>query len=103
MNISACVDSQFSVVIKDFDEIYHLGRNECLNFIALCKCLSVLEEKSCRGYSFLRDDNFLLKYENCSMKIINFFSVIEYMGGYLILNITIHPYNMSYTRMWESG
>ena len=27
MNISPCVDRRFSVVVKEYDKIYHIGRN----------------------------------------------------------------------------
>ena len=102
MNIPPCVDSLFSVVVKDCDDICHLGRNECFDFVAIWQCLHVLEEKSCRRYSFSREDNFLLKYEDYDMKIFKLFSVLEYQGGQVRLNITIHPSNMRGKRMEKS-
>ena len=35
MNIPPCVDSQISVVVKEFDDIFHIGRNEFFEFVAL--------------------------------------------------------------------
>ena len=48
MNITPCVDIIFSVVFKDCDEICRLGRNEYFEFVAILKCLNLLEEKYCR-------------------------------------------------------
>ena len=81
MNVSSYVDSRFYVVVKECDEIYNLERNEWFEFVALWKCLHVLEEKSYRRYSFSREDNFLLNSENYSMKTLKLFSVLEHQGG----------------------
>ena len=48
MNISPCVDSQYSVVVKECDEIYHLGRNEGFELIAILKFLNAPRDKYCR-------------------------------------------------------
>ena len=81
MNISPSVDRGFSVVIKECYEICPLDRNLCLEFIAIWKCLDVLEEKSCRRYIFSREDKFMLKYDNSDMKIFKFLSVLKCHGG----------------------
>ena len=52
MDNPPCVDIQSSVVVKEHDDIFRIGRNECLELIAICKCLCVIEENSCRRYSF---------------------------------------------------
>ena len=69
MNVSSCIDSRFYIVVKECDEIYHLGRNESSEFITILQCLHVLEKKSDRGDNFSRDHNFLLEYDNSSMKV----------------------------------
>ena len=43
MNITPCVYSQFPVVVKEFDEIYHLGCNECFGFVAPLQYFCVLK------------------------------------------------------------
>ena len=70
MDVSSCVDSIFSVLVKECDEIFHLGRDECFEFVALLICLRLLEEKSCRRYSFSREDYFMSKSDNSAMKNI---------------------------------
>ena len=42
--MSPCVDIWFSVIVKECDDICHLRRNECLEFIVILLCLSVLVE-----------------------------------------------------------
>ena len=37
---------QIFVVVKECDDIYHLGRNKCLEFVGILKCLHVLELSS---------------------------------------------------------
>ena len=71
-NVSSCLESRFSVVVKECDEIYHLGRNEWFEFIAIWQLLHVPEDQSCRRYSFSREGNFcwimiilLWKYSSC--------------------------------------
>ena len=41
-NISSCIDSIFSVVVKECDGICHLGRNEWVKFITVLQCLHVI-------------------------------------------------------------
>ena len=94
MNIPPFIDSQLSFFLKECDEICHLGRNEWFEFVALWKCLHVLEENYCRIYIFYWEDNLLLKSEDSSMIIFKLFSVIEWNDGYIRLNITINPSNM---------
>ena len=77
INISPCVDSQFSVVVKECDDSFHLGRNEWFDFIALWQRLHLLEDKFCSGYSLSREDKLLLKYDNSAMKIFNFFPLFN--------------------------
>ena len=77
MNIYPFVDSQFYAVVKECDEICHLGRNVWFDFFALWKFLHKLEEKSFRRYSFYREDNFLLKSDNSAMKLSKLLSFIE--------------------------
>ena len=43
-----------SVVVKEGDEICHLGRNKLSEFVTLWQCLYVLEEKSIRGDNLSR-------------------------------------------------
>ena len=47
MDIYLCVDIKFYFVVKECDDIYHLGRNEYLEFIAIKQFIHVLEEKFC--------------------------------------------------------
>ena len=81
MNVLPYEDNQFSIFVKECDYIYHLGCNECLEFIDIWKPLHVLESKYCRRDSFSIEVNFLLKYENYAMKIFKLFSSLEYQGG----------------------
>ena len=60
MNVSSLIDSRFSVLVKEGDEICHLWRNKCFEFLTLCQCLHLLENKSGRGDNFSREHNFLL-------------------------------------------
>ena len=76
INFSSCVDSQFSVFVKESHDI-----GECFELVALSQYLHVPEEKSCRRDSFYIEDNFLLKYDNYAMKIFNFVFVFEHQGG----------------------
>ena len=94
MNISLCVESLFTVIVKECDDIYNLGCNEWFEFVAIWQWLHVLEDKSYRRYSLSREDNFLLKSDNSAMKIFYLFSVIECQGGQVRLNITIHPFKI---------
>ena len=91
MNVLSFIDSRFSVVVKEGDEIYHLWRNKSSEFITLYQCLCLLEEKSGRGDNFSRERNFLLDSDNPSMKIFKLFSILEGQGGYIRLNIYIRP------------
>ena len=81
MNGSSLIDSRFAVLVKDGDEICHLWRNKCFEFITLCKCVHVLENKSGRRDNFSREHNFLLESENPAMKIFKLFSIPEGQGG----------------------
>ena len=81
MNASSCIDIIFSVVVKEGDEICHLGCNKISEFIYFRQCLRVLEYKSGRGNKFSREHNLLLEYENPATKIFKLFSVIEGQGG----------------------
>ena len=81
MDTPPCVDIQFYVVVRDHDEIFHIGRNECLEIIAILKFICVTEEKYCRRYSLSREDNLSLKSDNYAMKIFNLFSVLEFQVG----------------------
>ena len=76
MNISSCIYSIFSVVIKECDDICYLGHNEISDFI-------VLEEKSGRRDNLSREHNFLLESENSAMKVFKLLSVLERLGGYI--------------------
>ena len=69
MNVSSRIDSIFSVVVKEGDDICHLWRKKCSEFLTICQCLHVLEEKSGRGDHFSREHNLLLESENPAMKI----------------------------------
>ena len=53
--------------------------------------------------SFSREFNLLLKSEHYDLKIFNLFSILEWKGGYVILNITIYPSNMRCAHMYTSG
>ena len=81
MNISSLIDSRFAVLVKEGDEICHLWRNNCFEFLTLCQFLHVMENKSGRGDNFSRDNNFFLEFENPAMKIFNFFFIPEGQGG----------------------
>ena len=81
MNVYSCIDSIFSVVVKEGAEICHLWRNEISDFITLCKCLNLLEEKSGRGENFSRENNFLLDSENPATNFFKLLSIIEGQGG----------------------
>ena len=81
MNVSSCIDSIFSVVVKKVDEICHIGRNKIYEFITIWQCLNVLEDKSGKGENFSREYNFLSEYKNTAIKIFKLFSIIEGQGG----------------------
>ena len=78
MNTPPCVDIQFYVVVGKYDDICHLGCNECLDFIAIRQCLNVLEEEYFRRDGLSVEDNFLLKYDSYAMEIFNLFYVIKF-------------------------
>ena len=80
MNVFSCVYRRFSVVIKEGDDICHLGRNKNYEFLTLCQCLHVLEEKYGRGDNFSREHNLLLESDNPDMKIFKLFYIIEGQG-----------------------
>ena len=42
MNVYSFIDSIFSIVVKEGDEICHLWRNKSSEFITLCQCLHLL-------------------------------------------------------------
>ena len=69
MNVSSCIDSIFSVLLKEGDEICHLLSNKSSKFLNIFQCLRVLEEKYGRGDSFVREHNLLLKSDNPAMEI----------------------------------
>ena len=102
MNVSSCIDRRFSVVIKNGDEICHLRRNKSSEFLTLCQCLHVQEEKYGMGNNFCRKQNFMFESENPAMKVFKLFSIIEGQGGYIRLNITIHPSKVRITQMDKS-
>ena len=80
MNVSSCIDSRFSVLVKEVDEICHIWRNKISEFINICQCLHVLEEKSVRGDNFSIENNLILEYDNPAMKIFKLFSILEGQG-----------------------
>ena len=80
MNIPPCVDSQFYIVVKELDEICHLGWNECLEFTNIWQCLCVLEEKYCIRDSLSKEVHLLLISDNYYMKSLKLLSVLEYQG-----------------------
>ena len=79
MDISPCVYSRFSAVVKEHGEICHIVRNECLELVVIWKCLCVIEEKSCSIYSVSREDYLPLKFENSAMKISKLFMIFHYV------------------------
>ena len=81
MNVSSRIDSRFSVVVKEGGEICHIWRNKSSEFLTLCHCFHVLEEKSGRGDNFYRENNFFLEYENPAMKIFKLLSILEVQGS----------------------
>ena len=81
MNVSSYIDRIFSVVVEEGDDICHLWINKSSEFITLCQCLHVLEEKYGRGENFSRENNFLLESKNPAMKIFKLLSIIEGKGG----------------------
>ena len=81
MNVYSLIDSRSAFLVKEGDEICHIWRNKCFEFITLCQCFHVLEKKSGRGDNLSREHNFLLKSENPAMKIFKFFSIPEGQGG----------------------
>ena len=72
MNVSSCIDRRFSVVVKECDEIYQIGRNEISTFIPSLQCLHVLEYKSGWRDSLYRENNLLLDSEDFAMKVFKF-------------------------------
>ena len=52
---------------------------------------------------FSREFNLLLKSDNSSMEIFKYLYVIEFQGGYVRLNIIIHPSNMRGALMNKLG
>ena len=64
MNLSSRIDIRFAVVVKEGDEICNFWRNKGPEFLSICKCLHVLEEKSGRVDNFSGEHNFLLESEN---------------------------------------
>ena len=60
INFSSCIYSRFSVVVKECDQICHIGRNLISVFITLWQFLHVLEWKSGRRDNFSREHNLLL-------------------------------------------
>ena len=81
MNFSSYIYSIFSVVVKEDGEICHLWRNKSSDFLTLCQCLHVLEEKSVGGNNLSGENNFLLESDNPAMKIFKLFFIIEGQGG----------------------
>ena len=81
MNLSSCIESRFSVVVKAGDEICHIWRNKRYKFLTRCQCLHLLEEKSIREYNFSIEHHFLLESENPAMIIFKLFSILEGQGG----------------------
>ena len=77
MNVSSIIVSRFAVIVNEGDEICHLWRNKCLEFLTLCQCLHVLDKKSGRGDNFSTEHNFLLESENPAMKIFRLLSIPE--------------------------
>ena len=69
MDVPPCVDRRFSVVVKEHDDIFHIGRNKCLEIITVWKCLCIIEDKSCRRYSLSGEYHLPLKFEKSAMKI----------------------------------
>ena len=80
MNVSSCIESIFSVVVKEGDDICNLGINESSEFITIWKLLRLLEDKSGRGENFSRENNFLLESDKSAMKIFKLLSVLEGQG-----------------------
>ena len=78
MNASSCIDSIFPVVVKEFDEIYHIGSNEISEFITILQFLRVLEYNYGGRDIFSREHiiYFFLDSDNSSMKIFKLFSDI---------------------------
>ena len=76
MNVSLWVNSLFSIVFKECNDVVHLGYNQVLEFITFLKCLSVLYDNSCKGESLSREVNFLFNYGDSTTKIIKLFSFI---------------------------
>ena len=81
MNVSSLIDSIFSVLVNEGDEICHLWRNKISEFLTLCSFLHVLGKYSSRGDNFSRENNFLLESENPAMKIFKLLSIPEGQGG----------------------
>ena len=55
MSVSSYVDSRFAIVVKGGDEIYHIWRNKISEFLTLCQCINVMEEKFGRGENFRKE------------------------------------------------
>ena len=53
----------------------------CLSLLLFDNAICVLEEKYCMSYSFSREDNLLLKYDNSAMKIFKLSYILECQGG----------------------
>ena len=102
MNVSSLIVRRFAVLVNKGNEICHLWRNKCFDFLTICQFLHVLEEKSGRVDNLSRGNNFFLESENPAMKIFKLFSILEGRGGYIRLNITIHPSKVRGTQIEKS-
>ena len=81
MNVSSLIVRRFAVLVNKGNEICHLWRNKCFEFLTLFQCLHVLEKKSGREDNLSREHNLLLDFENPDMKIFKLFSIPEGQGG----------------------
>ena len=81
MIVSSHIDIIFFIFVKEGDEICNIWHNKISEFLTLCQCLYVAEEKSGREDNLSREHNFLLESENPAMKIFKLFSIIEGQGG----------------------
>ena len=81
MSVSSYLDRRFSVLVNGGDDICHIWRNKSSDFLTLCQCLHVLEEKYGRGDNFSREHNLLLESDNPDMKIFKLFYIIECYCG----------------------
>ena len=81
MNFSSRIDSIFSVVVKEGDDICHLGAINALSFSLFVNDFMYWKRSMVGGDNFSREHNLFLESENPDMKIFKLFTILESQGG----------------------